>query len=129
TYALSRLRTTSSGRLPVFSVRITLSLTICDSVPASALLTQTVFPSDATATPLGPSPTVITARTAFELGSIRETVPSRLLATQIPSRLVAIASAPLPTLIVAVSIPVEGSIRETLPANSLVTQTAPSPTA
>jgi hypothetical protein len=49
-------------------------------VPSNWLLTQTLRSS--TATDVGPLPVGIAAATAFVLGSMRETVPSRLFTTQ-----------------------------------------------
>ena len=65
----------------------------------------------------------------FVPGSIRETVPSRLLTTQTAPAPVAIPLGPLPTGIVSTTAFVPGSIRDTVWPSALVTQYAPSPAA
>ena len=65
----------------------------------------------------------------FVPGSIRETVPSRLLTTQTAPAPVAIPLGPLPTGIVSTTAFVPGSIRDTVWRSALVTQYAPSPAA
>src|SRR4051794_11777450 len=67
--------------------------------------------------------------TVFVPGSIRETVPSRLLTTQTARAPVAIPLGPLPTGIVCRTAFVPGSIRDTEWPSALVTQYAPSPAA
>src|SRR5262249_53199474 len=101
---------------------------IFESVPESAFETQTNFPPDATARPLGPSPTVTMPTTRFFAGSIRDTVASWLLATQTAPGPAATAAGALPTLI-GVTLPDAGSRRASTPADLPVTHTAPSPTA
>ena len=66
--------------------------------------------------------------TVFVPGSIRETVPSRLLTTQTAPAPVAIPLGPLPTGIVSTTAFVPESIRDTW-RSALVTQYAPSPAA
>jgi hypothetical protein len=77
----------------------------------------------------GPLPTGIVCTTVLVTGSIRETVLSRLLATQTAPFPVVIPLGLLPTLIVWATILFRGSIRDTVSSSALVTQTAPSPTA
>ena len=61
----------------------------------------------------------------FVPGSIRETVPSRLLTTQTAPAPVAIPLGPLPTGIVSTTAFVPGSIRDTVWPSALATQYAP----
>ena len=74
-------------------------------------------------------PTAIGCTTWFTFGSIFETVPSRLFATQTKPCPIAIPLGPWPTWIVSTSRFVDGSIRETVPSSAFVTQIAPRPTA
>src|SRR3954454_9605539 len=67
--------------------------------------------------------------TVFVPGSIRETVPSRLLTTQTAPAPVAIPLGPFPTGIVSTTAVVPESIRDTVWRAALVTQYAPSPAA
>src|SRR3954451_16701482 len=67
--------------------------------------------------------------TVFVPGSIRETVPSRLLTTQTAPAPVAIPLGPLATGIVSTTAVVPESIRDTVWRSALVTQYAPSPAA
>src|SRR4051812_30965523 len=67
--------------------------------------------------------------TVFVPGSIRETVPSRLLTTQTAPAPVAIPLGPLPTGIVSTTAFVRESIRDTVWRSALVIQYAPSPAA
>src|SRR5882724_147226 len=67
--------------------------------------------------------------TVFVPGSMRETVPSRLLTTQTAPAPVVIPLGPLPTGIVSTTAVVPGSIRDTVWRSALVTQYAPSPAA
>src|SRR6476619_2931421 len=67
--------------------------------------------------------------TIFVPGSIRETVPSRLLTTQTAPAPVAIPLGPLPTGIVSTTAFVPESIRDTVWRSALVIQYAPSPAA
>ena len=59
--------------------------------------TATHTAPEAIARPLGSSPTGMTARTLLVMGSIRETVPSRVFATQIASAVATTVAGPLPT--------------------------------
>ena len=68
------------------------------SVPSNWLLTQT--PRESAATAVGPSPVGMTATTEFVVGSIRETVPSRLFATHAAPPPNATPAGPFPTGIV-----------------------------
>ena len=77
----------------------------------------------------GASPTGMVADTALVPGSIRETVPSRVLPTHTASAPASIGPGELPTPIRWSTRPVRGSMRDTLASVSLVTQTAPAPTA
>src|SRR5215469_6066685 len=65
------------------------------------------------ASPVGPFPDGITADCEFVFGSMRETVPSRLLVTQIELCPQAMAVGPLPTVIACTADPVRGSTRTT----------------
>src|SRR4051812_5610224 len=67
--------------------------------------------------------------TVFVPGSIRETVPSRLLTTQTAPAPVAIPLGPLPTGIVSTTAVVPESIRDTVSRSALVTQYASAPAA
>src|SRR5438067_9517023 len=67
--------------------------------------------------------------TVFVPGSIRETVPSRLLTTQTAPAPVVIPLGPLPTVIGWTTALVRGLIRDTVWRSALVTQYAPSPNA
>src|SRR5712691_14475 len=79
--------------------------------------------------PTGKLPTSIGCTTVLVAGSIRETVPSRLLTTQTAPLPVMIPLGLLPTGIVWTTAFVEGSILETVWSSAFVTQYAPSPTA
>src|SRR5258707_46679 len=87
------------------------------------------MPRGSTATASGPFPVRTVAVTEFVPGSIRETVPSRLLTTQTAPAPVAIPLGPLPTGIVSTTAVVPESIRDTVWRSALVTQYAPSPAA
>jgi hypothetical protein len=77
----------------------------------------------------GESPTAMVATTRSLRGSMRDTVPSRLLATQTAPAPTAIPVGPAPTGMVVMPAPVAGSMRVTVPSAVLATQTAPAPTA
>jgi hypothetical protein len=81
-----------------------------------------------TATSSGPAPTGIVATTSSVFGSIRDTVPSPLLATQTAPAPTATPMGDLPTAIVFWTDPVRGSMRTSELSSASVTQTAPAPT-
>ena len=77
----------------------------------------------------GLPPTSIVFTTLPRTGSIRDTVPSRLFATQTLPKPTAMSVGERPTGIVVVTEFVAGSIRTTAPASRSATHTAPAPTA
>jgi hypothetical protein len=74
-------------------------------------------------------PTDTVARTESVAGSIRDTVPSRVLATQTLPDPIATAVGPFPTGIAWTTSLDAGSMRSSVPEFSLATHTPPTPTA
>jgi len=80
-----------------------------------------------TAMSSGRPPTLIVVTTRFVLGSIRETVPSALFATQTVPAPTATLAGISPTPIVLMTRPLTGSRRKTELSAPFVSQTAPAP--
>src|SRR5205085_8406233 len=98
---------------------------ILETVASVELDTHTA--PEAMATPVGVAPTGIAAWTVPFARSMKDTVSSRLSATQIPPNPTATPAGPFPTLMVD-TVPVEASIRATVTSDQFVNQSARAPT-
>ena len=99
----------------------------CTPGPTSALWTDTYTRPFPAAIDRGLPPTAIVLTTLLLRGSIRDTVPSRLFATQTPPKPTMTSVGARPTGMVVVTELVAGSMRTTVSSRRSATQSAPAP--